>query len=87
MRTPLLRRAQEKLLRSSEVSVEVPGDFGLAVGQFIKLLNTVSANVESVDDAPFNMLDGEWLIVGVKHSFEMQSKHITTLTCVRDGLY
>jgi len=87
MRTPLLRRAQEKLLRSSEINFEVPGDFGIEVGQFVKLLNTVAANIEAIDNAPYNMLDGEWLVVGVKHSFEMQSKHITTLTCVRDGLY
>ena len=92
LNTPLLRKAQETQLRSSEIMITVPGDFGLEVGMIIELKNAPSANIEGITgrepgaDA-YSILDGKWLIVGIKHTFQKGGRHTNIMTCVRDGLY
>jgi hypothetical protein len=91
MATPLFRKAQEAALRAQEIEITVPGDFGLKVGMLIELSNVPAINTEgineSIGESSYSMLDGVWMIIGIKHSFEAGGIFKDKLTCVRDGVY
>jgi len=85
--TPLYRKAQMQLLMSSEIEIEVPGDFNVKVGSIIKTVFPVSMNVDSPagDSAEENQMNGKWLVVKIKHIFQAPSLHKMRITCVRDS--
>tara|TARA_Y100001963_G_C6791173_1_gene455471 strand:- start:3753 stop:5309 length:1557 start_codon:yes stop_codon:yes gene_type:complete len=85
--TPLYRKAQMQLLFSSEMEVEVPGDFNIRVGSVIDVVLPTSAQTNTPDDTEFevNQLNGNWLVVKIKHIFTLPSLHKMRLTLVRDS--
>ena len=83
----LLRKAQMKLIFSSEIEIDVPGDFAVSIGKIIetRLPAPLSSTLEDGSQTQkINPLNGRWLVVQIKHIIE-SGGHVMRLKCVRDS--
>jgi len=86
----LLRKAQMKMLFSTEIQIEVPGDFTVGIGDLIRIalptaMNIGTSSIEGIDGPQPNRLSGKYLVTRIKHTIDQSSRHKMKLNCVRDS--